>query len=92
MDYRKLIENLTPDIYRRLVRAQELGKWPDGSELSDEQKVLCMEAIINWEAEHLPLEQRTGYIDRGAKRSDEQCATEQVLTLADKPQHQTPGD
>ncbi len=85
MDYRKLIENLSPEIYQRLRRALELGKWPDGKVLDAEQKAICMEALINWESLHVDARQRTGYIDRGHKEEGEVCATEQVLQLDDTP-------
>lgn len=81
MDYLKLIENMTPDIYLRLKQALELGKWPDGTILSGEQKQLCMEAVISWECRHMAPEQRSGYIDRGSKAIGETCGDEQVLEL-----------
>jgi hypothetical protein len=83
MDYQKLIESMTPDIYQRLKQALELGKWPDGKALDAEQKQICMEAIINWESRHLSAEQRTGYIDRGSKAAGETCGDEQILNLKD---------
>lgn len=61
-DYRQLLERLTPEVYHSLKRAVELGKWPDGQSLSDEQRRLCMEAVIAYEHRHLPPEERTGYI------------------------------
>jgi uncharacterized protein YeaC (DUF1315 family) len=45
----------------------ELGKWPDGRPLSDEQRAIVMQALIAWGEKHLPPEQRVGYIDRGRK-------------------------
>lgn len=83
MDYQKLIENMTPDIYLRLKQSLELGKWPDGSSLSAEQKQLCMEAVIYWECRHMAPEQRTGYIDSGSKAIGETCTEEQILQLKD---------
>ncbi len=53
---------LTPDIYARLKTAVEIRKWPNGLELSQEQIETCMQAIIAYEAKHLPAEQRTGYV------------------------------
>ena len=49
MDLRQLLSSITPDIYENLKRAVELGKWPDGRALSDEQKALCMQAIIAYD-------------------------------------------
>lgn len=73
MDYQQLIDSMTPAIHQALRRAVELGKWPDGRALTDEQRGLCMEAVIAWEARHLPEEQRVGYIDRGTKAEGELC-------------------
>ena len=58
-----LLNNITPDIYQNLKRSVELGKWPNGERLSDEQKALCMQAVIAYEKKHLPPEQHTGYIE-----------------------------
>lgn len=76
MDYEKLIDNMTPDIYQGLKRALEIGKWPDGKVLTAEQKATCMEAVINYDHKFLDEDQRVGYIDRGTKTEGEQCDDE----------------
>lgn len=58
----EMIQNITPDIYLSLRQSLEIGKWPDGRKLSDEQKELTMQAIIAWEIQNLPEEERTGYM------------------------------
>lgn len=73
MDFRTLIERIDPTVHAALRRAVELGKFPDGTRLTDEQRALCMEAIIAWEHQHLPEAQRVGYIDRGSKADGERC-------------------
>ncbi|MNI97846.1 hypothetical protein D3C73_1565700 [compost metagenome] len=40
----------------------ELGKWADGRKLTTEQKELSLQAVIAWEMQNLPEEQRTGYM------------------------------
>lgn len=62
MDYQQLLNTLTPEIYQNLKRAVELGKWPDGKRLSSEQREICMQAMIAYEARHLSPEERTGYV------------------------------
>ena len=42
------IENITPEIYQSLKLAVEIGKWPDGRKLSQEQKELTLQALIAW--------------------------------------------
>ena len=73
MDFETMVANMTPDIYQSLKRGIELGKWPDGRALTDQQKALCMEAVINYEQRFVEEQDRTGYIDRGSKAEGEMC-------------------
>lgn len=61
-DIEKLLNSITPDIYGRLKRAVELGKWPNGVALSRNQRDLCIQAIVHWENQNLSPEQRSGYM------------------------------
>ena len=70
MDYRQLIDSMTPDIYRSLRRAVEIGKWPDGKPLSPEQRSESLQALIAWGQLNLPESERIGYIDRGHKAGE----------------------
>lgn len=60
--FNEMIENITPEIYQNLKLAVELGKWADGRKLSQEQKELCLQAMIAWEIQNLPEDERTGYM------------------------------
>ncbi|TVS16642.1 MAG: DUF1315 family protein [Gammaproteobacteria bacterium] len=51
--------------YENLRRALTVGRWPDGRLLDAKQREICMEAVLTWEAAHLPPDARTGYIERG---------------------------
>jgi uncharacterized protein YeaC (DUF1315 family) len=82
MDFEKLIENITPDIHLSLKRAIEIGKWPDGKTVTQEQRSLCMEAVIAYDNKFLTEAQRVGYIDRGSKADGELCDDD---TAAEKP-------
>ncbi len=62
-----MIDNLSPAMYRSLRRAVELGKWPDGSRLTPEQRESALQAVIAWGERHLDETDRVGYIDRGHK-------------------------
>lgn len=84
MEFSDIVSKLSPEIYASLKQALELGKWPDGRILSEEQKSICMEAVLSWEAaKNMPAEQRTGYIDRGHKAQGEICDDEQVINIKD---------
>ncbi len=81
MDYRQLIASMSPQLYRRLQQAVELGRWPDGRPLTPEQREHALQAIIAWGDSHLQASERVGYIDKGHKAGDRcEDPAEQSLT------------
>ncbi|WP_246480597.1 YeaC family protein [Motiliproteus sediminis] len=64
MTFEQLLEVMTPEVHAAMKTAVELGKWPDGRRLSSEEREACLQAVIAYDAKHLPEEQRVGYIDR----------------------------
>lgn len=52
MDVQDLIAAMTPEIYQRLLRAVELGKWPDGIALTPEQKANSLQAVMLWQSKN----------------------------------------
>lgn len=60
--FAEMLRNITPEVYDRLKTAVEIGKWADARKLTREQKELCLQAMIAWELDNLPEEQRTGYM------------------------------
>ncbi len=67
-----MLAALNPEIVANFKQAIALGKWADGRRLSDEQKETCMQAVLLWEMQYLPEEQRTGYIHK-SKKDGEAC-------------------
>ena len=63
-NFERLLQSVTPELHKQLRQAIELGRWPNGDRLTEEQKENSLQLVIAWEARHLPEEQRTGYIDR----------------------------
>ncbi len=61
-EYSALIARMTPELCARLRSALELGRWPDGKPLTLEQKENALQAVIAWDAQNLPVEQRVGYV------------------------------
>ena len=61
MQLEQLLNSITPAMYSQLQKVVETGKWPDGRVLSDEQRSLCMQAIIAYD-QRRPEDQRTGYV------------------------------
>lgn len=62
MDLQLLIERMDVETYHSLKQSMELGKWPDGQALTSDQKALVMEALIRFGHQHLPEDQRVGYL------------------------------
>ncbi|AMX01611.1 YeaC family protein [Microbulbifer thermotolerans] len=62
MSFEELLNNLNPEIIGSLKRAIELGKWPNGVVLTEEQRKLCVEAVVTWERGNLPPEAQVGYV------------------------------
>ncbi|KAA8734749.1 DUF1315 family protein [Acinetobacter qingfengensis] len=73
MNIEQILKTLTPEIVAKLKTAVEIGKWDNGVALTQEQREICMQAVLIWEHKHLPEAERTGYIDRGTKEEDEHC-------------------
>lgn len=62
MEVNELISMVTPEIYQRISTAVELGKWPDGVTLTDEQKEHCMQIVLLWQVKnnHTPEHMTVG--------------------------------
>ena len=55
---------MTPDIYKNMREAVELGRWGDGRTMTAEQKELCIEAMIRYEhLNGIAETERLGYVD-----------------------------
>lgn len=67
-----MLAAVTPQVYEQFKRAIELGKWPDGRVLTQEQKQTCMQAVIAYEHAHVPENERVGYVPP----KTEPCATD----------------
>ena len=80
MDYLDLVETMTPEVYSRLKRSVELGKWPDGRPLTAAQRENALQAVIAWDRLHLDSSERTGFIDKGHKAGGS-CDDPQVIQL-----------
>lgn len=52
MEIHELVDVMTPEIYQRLAQAVELGKWPDGVRLTDQQKEHSLQVVMLYQARH----------------------------------------
>lgn len=58
----KLINTITPDIYERLKKAVELGRWENGVKLTPEQISDSLQLLIAYDEKNKPVADRIGYI------------------------------
>ena len=52
-EFKQAIRAMPKEVYERLRTAVELGKWPDGQPLNNEQKATALQAVMTWQALHL---------------------------------------
>ena len=87
MEVNELISMVTPEIYQRISTAVELGKWPDGVALTDEQKEHCMQIVLLLQAKnnHTPEHMTVGTNGQITMKSKQelkaQFQTERLATL-----------
>jgi len=51
-DLQRVLAEMTPEVYQRLVTATETGKWPDGVALTSQQKEHTLQLVLLWQARH----------------------------------------
>lgn len=64
MQKEAVLAALNAQIVDKFRRAIEIGRWENGDKLSDAQRQTCMQAVLIWEHERLPVHERTGYIPK----------------------------
>lgn len=55
-DINQVIEQMPHEVYERLVSAVELGKWEDGTVLTEEQKASTLQVVMMYQAKKLSQE------------------------------------
>lgn len=51
-DLQRVLAEMTPEVYQRLVTATETGKWPDGVALTSQQREHTLQLVLLWQARH----------------------------------------
>lgn len=57
MQFDDLVSSITPETFDRLLQAVELGKWPDGAKLSEQQREHCIQLVMAYQAKYCPSEE-----------------------------------
>ncbi|MDP5055431.1 DUF1315 family protein [Marinomonas hwangdonensis] len=91
MNFKEMIDNMSPEVYVRLKQAVELGKWPNGVRLTPDQTEICLQAIITYDHSKKAEKDRVGYINtEGHKGNRTKSADEQntIKWVGDGPEGQ----
>ena len=73
MELKDIVAAMTAETRENLALAVEIGRWPDGSKLSEQQKSSSLQAIIAWDSYYgektdEPFRvQKGGVFNRGVK-------------------------
>ena len=62
-DFQSAAQQLSPDVIERFREALATGRWPDGNQLSQQQREIVMQAVILYENEHCEPGQRTAEME-----------------------------
>ncbi|WP_263080015.1 YeaC family protein [Endozoicomonas sp. Mp262] len=79
----EFVSQVTPGLYRQLKESLELGKWPNGLDLTAEQKEVVLLAMLVYERQHLPESRRTGYMPVQCRQGKDETT---VDTGSDSPE------
>jgi uncharacterized protein YeaC (DUF1315 family) len=83
MELDELISQMTPEVHKSLRRAVEIGKWSNGTPLTQQQKEHSLEAVIAYEEKNISEQDKVGYIDLGKKAKTVIFDETQPLNLPD---------
>ncbi|MEM0955552.1 MAG: DUF1315 family protein [Pseudomonadota bacterium] len=76
MNYEDAVKQISPELYATFKRSLEVGRWPDGRQMTAEQREHCLQAIIAYDALHTPETKRVGHIAVNGKADAETpCST-----------------
>ena len=90
MNFDQVAQEMSVEVYQRIKTAVETGRWPDGRVLSERQKHISLQAILQYQHAHLPPQQRSGYIpakNQSACYSREQHSSDQHSSDEEQPLH-----
>ncbi|WP_434001025.1 DUF1315 family protein [Endozoicomonas sp.] len=85
MQLKDFLEHMTPEIYQNMKQSLELSRWPNGDKLDPEHREAILEALIAWEHDNLPEEERIGYMPVGCKSAPSQDETESTILRFKQP-------
>ena len=62
-----LLQSMTQEVRDNLATAVEIGKWPDGTTLTEEQRGNAMQAVMLWDSQNGQEEDEPFKVLKGGK-------------------------
>ena len=69
------LESMDLQVYHNLKQSLELGRWPDGERMTQEQRDASLQAVIVYEHQNLPESERVGYMPQKCKSAEKKEET-----------------
>ena len=66
-DFFQQAKNITPDLYEKFKQAVAIGKWPDGSLVTVEQRDILLQTLIVYEDKHMPAAEKIAAMEDQCK-------------------------
>ncbi len=71
-EFDKVINAITPEIYQNLQQSVAIGRWPDGRQLTKEQRASSLQLIIAYDNKYKQPDEHTGTI------ANSKCASKTI--------------
>jgi len=87
MELKNIVATMSPEIRENLSRAIEIGRWPDGSKLTEQQKSSSLQAVIAWDSYYgektdEPFRvQKGGEYNQGVKKSSSCNSDKHIISI-----------
>ena len=75
------LQHMTPAIHQILRTALEIGKWPDGRSLTNQEREASLQAVIVYEHGNLPESERVGFMPTKCPSSAKNTADSETTIL-----------
>ncbi|MAD58336.1 MAG: hypothetical protein CMK44_07160 [Porticoccus sp.] len=74
MEFQQLLNSVTPEIYKKIKTAVEIGKWANGIKLTKDQIENSIQILIAYDAANKAQGDRVGYVP--VKKEKDACDLE----------------
>lgn len=88
MNAADLLKTMSPEVYQKLKQAVETGKWLDGTPLDDNQKEICLQAVMLYQSkveqsnEHMTIDADGNVVHKSKRELKQELQASDQHTIA----------